>query len=107
MQADTSDLAAPPASLSAVEPIRPCSPIAPRRSAKPVVLLQRDSHLLKIDRPAGQPDNLTRIVVQGSTNIPHEWPKLTVNPARPGVFSCQTVQFVSKTVTPCPAPLAP
>jgi hypothetical protein len=107
MQADMWDPAAPPASLSAFEPIKAVLADRAEAFAKPVVLLQGDSHLLKIDRPAGQPDNLTRIVVQGSTNLPHEWTKLTVNPARPGIFSCQTVQFVTKTVTPCPAPLAP
>jgi hypothetical protein len=55
-------------------------------------------------RPAGQP---TRIVVQGSTNLPHEWSRIKIDPSRPGVFSCQTIEFVTKTVTPCPAPLAP
>jgi hypothetical protein len=58
----------------------------------------------KVDRPAGMPDNLTRVVVQGSTNLPHEWTKLRVDPSRPGVFSCQQVEFVTKKVTPCPAP---
>jgi hypothetical protein len=46
-------------------------------------------------------------VVQGSTNTPHEWTKLTIDPARPSVFSCQTIEFVAKKVTPCPAPPAP
>lgn len=77
------------------------------RFGKPVLLLEGDSHLLTIDKPAGMPANLTRVVVQGSTNVPHEWTKLTVDPSRPGVFSCQTVEFVTKKVTPCPAPLAP
>jgi hypothetical protein len=74
---------------------------------KPVLLLEGDSHLLKVDHPAPMPANLTRMVVEGSTNVPHEWTKLTVDPSRPGVFSCQEVEFVTKNVTPCPAPLAP
>ena len=74
---------------------------------KPVLLMQGDSHLFKVDRPVGMPDNLTRMVVQGSTNVPHEWTKLTVDPSDAGVFSCQEIEFVTKATTPCPAPLAP
>jgi hypothetical protein len=94
-------------SPNAFDPIK--AVLAERAEAfgKPVLLLEGDSHLLTIDRPAGMPDNLTRIVVQGSTNVPHEWTKLTVDPDAPGVFSCETVQFATKKSTPCPAPLAP
>ena len=77
------------------------------RFGKPVLLLEGDSHLLKIDTPPGQPANLTRVVVEGSTNVPHEWLRLTVDPASPQVFSCQSVVFVSGAVSPCAAPLAP
>jgi hypothetical protein len=101
------DMWDPTAEQSAFEPIKAVLAERTERFAKPVLLLEGDSHVLTIDRPAGQPDNLTRIVVQGSTNVPHEWTKLKVDPSRPGVFSCQTVEFVTKKVTPCPAPLAP
>jgi hypothetical protein len=77
------------------------------RFGKPVLLLEGDSHLLKVDTPPGQPANLTRVVVQGSTNVPHEWLRLTVDPSSPSVFSCEDVVFVSGATTPCPAPLAP
>jgi len=76
------------------------------RFAKPVLLLEGDSHQLKVDTPPGQPSNLTRIVVQGSTSVPHEWLRLHVDPSKPKVFSCENVVFGSGTVTPCPAPLA-
>jgi len=75
--------------------------------AKPVLLLEGDSHLRKIDTPAGQPANLTRVVVQGSTSLPHEWLRLKVDPSSPKVFSCESVEFVSGAVSPCAAPLAP
>jgi hypothetical protein len=74
---------------------------------RPVLLLEGDSHVLKVDTPPGQPPNLTRVVVQGSTNVPHEWLRLTVDPSSPKVFSCESVVFVSGAVSPCPAPLAP
>jgi hypothetical protein len=92
---------------SAFAPIQAKIAARATRFAKPVLLMEGDSHLFLVDRPAGMPANLTRIVVQGSTNVPHEWTKLKIDPSRPGVFSCQTVEFVTKTVTPCPAPLAP
>jgi hypothetical protein len=76
------------------------------RFAKPVLLLEGDSHVLKVDTPPGQPANLTRIVVQGSTSVPHEWLRLKVDPSSPKVFSCENVVFVSGAVSPCPAPLA-
>jgi hypothetical protein len=75
--------------------------------AKPVLLLEGDSHEFKVDTPAGQPANLTRVVVQGSTSVPHEWLRLKVDPSSPKVFSCENVVFVTGAVAPCPAPLAP
>ena len=51
----------------------------------PVVLLQRDSHRYKVDRPlAGAPD-LTRIVVEGETA--QEWLRLRVDPGGDQLFS--------------------
>ena len=76
------------------------------RFGKPVLLLQGDSHQFTVDTPPGQPANLTRIVVQGSTEMPHEWLRLRVDPSKPKVFSCENVVFGSGAVTPCPAPLA-
>jgi hypothetical protein len=75
--------------------------------AKPVLLLEGDSHQLRIETPAGQPPNLTRVVVQGSTSVPHEWLRLKVDPSSPQVFSCENVVFVSGAVAPCDPPLAP
>ena len=77
------------------------------RFGRPVLLLQGDSHELKVDRPDGMPPNLTRVVVQGSTSVPHEWLRLTVDPGAVGVFACENVTFVTGAVAPCPAPLAP
>ena len=97
---------------------RPCRPeafigikavIATRAASfgKPVLLLQGDSHTFTLDTPPGQPANLTRIVVQGELEQPHEWLRLKVDPSSARVFSCENVEFVTGTVFPCPAPLAP
>jgi hypothetical protein len=37
--------------------------------------------------------NLTRITVQGSTNLPNEWLKLTVDPSTPNVFTWGNVCY--------------
>ena len=105
MQADMWDGAA--ADQTAFIPIKAVIADRAARFGKPVALLQGDSHELTVDRPAGQPANLVRIVVQGSTSIPHEWLRLRIDTSRAGVFSCENVVFSSGTVTPCPAPLAP
>jgi Calcineurin-like phosphoesterase len=66
--------------------------------AKPVLLLEGDSHVFIADKPLekGNPlhgvtinvPNLTRIVVQGSTTTPRtEWLRVHVDPATPEVFS--------------------
>jgi hypothetical protein len=107
MQADMWDTTAPPANLTAFEPIKAVIADRAERFGRPVLLLQGDSHLLKVDRPAGQPDNVARIVVQGSTNQPRLWTKLEVDPSRAGVFSCEQVEYRTGLATPCPAPLAP
>jgi hypothetical protein len=65
---------------------------------KPVLLIEGDSHVFKVDNPmaAGDPvhgvttpvPNLTRIVVQGSTTAPlSEWVRLHVDPAATPPFS--------------------
>ncbi|MDK2741951.1 MAG: hypothetical protein NDI90_03475 [Nitrospira sp. BO4] len=88
----------------------------------PVLLLNGDTHLFRVDRPLDPTDrtgcvntttttgcaggvvlspihstqpvpNLTRITVQGSTNVPNEWLKLTINPTAPNVFTYQNVCY--------------
>lgn len=106
MQADMWD-GDPVKDQSAFAPIKAVLADRAARFGKPVLLLEGDSHQFKVDTPPGQPANLTRIVVQGSTSMPHEWLRLHVDPAAPRVFSCENVVFAAGTVTPCPAPLAP
>ena len=105
MQADMWD--GPTAEQSAFIAIKAVLADRAARFAKPVLLLEGDSHELTIDTPPGQPANLTRIVVQGSTSVPHEWVRLKVDPATPTVFSCEIVVFGSGAISPCAAPLAP
>jgi hypothetical protein len=105
MQADMWD--GPPSNQTAFAAIKAVLADRAARFGKPVLLLEGDSHLLKIDTPPGQPANLTRVVVEGSTNVPHEWLRLTVDPSSPQVFSCESVVFVTGAVSPCAAPLAP
>jgi hypothetical protein len=77
------------------------------RFAKPVLLMEGDSHLFLVDRPAGMPANVTRFVVQGSTNTPRLWLRLHVDGSASQPFSCENVEYRTGAVTPCPAPLAP
>ena len=37
--------------------------------------------------------NLTRITVQGSTNVPHEWLRLTIDPRASDVFTAENVVY--------------
>jgi hypothetical protein len=74
---------------------------------KPVLLLNGDSHLYESDRPLADPSgwgsqlygvtvpvpNLVRVTVQGSTNVPHEWLRLHVDPQSADVFSWENVVF--------------
>ncbi|HWH94331.1 MAG TPA: esterase-like activity of phytase family protein [Baekduia sp.] len=78
-----------------------------RRFHKPVLLLNGDSHLYETDFPLADPTaanskiygidasvpNLRRLTVQGSTNQPHEWLKLRVDPNSPAIFSWQNMPF--------------
>jgi hypothetical protein len=107
MQADMWDSSAVPAELTAFEPIKAVPAERAERFGKPVLLLEGDSHLFKVDTPADMPANLTRLVVEGSTNTPHEWLRLHMSAKTPQVFSCENVTFQTGLVTPCPAPLAP
>jgi len=107
MQADMWDASAPPTALSAFEPIKAVLAERVEKFAKPVLLLEGDSHLFRIDTPAGMPANLTRVIVQGATSTPRAWLRLHVDPRTESVFSCENVTFQTGTVTPCPSPLAP
>jgi hypothetical protein len=73
---------------------------------RPVLLLNGDTHLYFTDHPLADPSsatgvihhtqavpNLTRIVVQGSTNTPAEWLRLIIDPRKPQVFSWQNVVY--------------
>jgi len=80
---------------------------------RPVLLLNGDSHLFEADHPLADPNsptglihgtpavpNLTRITVQGSTNKPREWLRLTIDPHTPGVFSWENVVYCDDTTCP-------
>jgi hypothetical protein len=73
---------------------------------RPVLLLNGDTHLYRQDKPLADPKsatglihntpavpNLTRIVVQGSTNSPAEWLRLTVDPRAAQPFSWKNVAY--------------
>jgi hypothetical protein len=73
---------------------------------QPVLLLNGDSHVFEVDHPLAVPTtatglihktrpvpNLTRITVQGSTNKPGEWLRLTIDTRIPGVFSWKNVPY--------------
>ena len=73
---------------------------------RPILLLNGDSHIYGADRPLADAtsvtgmihhtqavSNLTRITVQGSTNLPNEWLKLTIDPSMPNVFTWSNVCY--------------
>jgi hypothetical protein len=81
---------------------------------RPVLLLNGDSHLFEVDHPLADPvsatgaihrtqavPNLTRITVQGSTNAPAEWLRLTIDPRKPEVFSWVNVPYCKDPLTSC------
>jgi hypothetical protein len=88
-----------------------------RHFGGPVLLINGDSHLYEVDHPLtaafyANPatvgdfhhvgfavPNLTRITVQGSTNTPHEWLRLTIDPRAPGIFSWENVIYCA--IDPC------
>jgi len=80
---------------------------------RPVLLLNGDSHLFEADRPLADPGsstgvihgtpavpNLKRITVQGSTNKPREWLRLTIDPDSPAVFTWRNVVYCDDTTCP-------
>ncbi len=62
---------------------------------RPVLVLDGDSHVFKVDRPLldSRPPvpNLTRVVVQGGESSPRGWLKLNVAPTTPDVFTWNSV----------------
>jgi hypothetical protein len=73
---------------------------------RPVLLINGDSHVYKADHPLMDPHsatgkihgaqaapNLTRVTVQGSTNTPREWLRLTIDPRSPQIFSWRNVEY--------------
>jgi len=72
-----------------------------------VLLLNGDSHIYGVDKPLADPTsvtgvihhtqavpNLTRITVQGSTNQPSEWLRLTIDPKSDDIFSWDNVVYL-------------
>lgn len=81
---------------------------------RPVLLFNGDSHLFEADHPLALPGspsglihrtppvpNLTRITVQGSTNAPAEWLRLTIDTRTPGVFSWTNVPYCKDPLGSC------
>lgn len=81
---------------------------------RPVLLLNGDSHVYGADQPLANPSsatgvihntqavpNLTRITVQGSTNAPAEWLRLTIDPNTPQVFSWVNVPYCNDPLGSC------
>lgn len=84
------------------------------RFQRPVLVLNGDTHTLLVDQPLAVPTsktgsihgtppvpNLTRIVVQGSTNSPAEWLRLTIDPHDPKVFSWTNVAYCANPAGGC------
>ncbi len=81
---------------------------------RPVLLLNGDTHTYFTDKPLANPasttgiihntpavPNLTRVVVQGSTNAPAEWLRLTIDPNSAAVFSWSNVAYCATPLTGC------
>lgn len=84
----------------------------------PVLLINGDSHIYEADQPLttgfyNDPKtvgefhkvgyvvpNFTMITVQGSTNCPPEWLRLSIDPGSPQVFSWENVQYCDKSTCP-------
>ena len=103
MQADMWPDAATEIETSGFDPIVAKLARRARAFGRPVLVLQGDSHEYKADRPlrdgspahgvTTQAPNLARIVVQGSTSVPHQWLRLHVDPRKAAVFSWENVVF--------------
>jgi hypothetical protein len=84
------------------------------RFARPVLLLNGDSHLYMTDHLLADPTsstgvihhtqavlNLTRITVQGSTNAPAEWLRVTIDPRSQTPFVWQNVPYCANPLGSC------
>lgn len=85
------------------------------RFRRPVLLLNGDSHVYGADQPLADPasatglihatqavPNLTRITVQGSTNGPAEWLRVTIDPRASGQpFSWRNVPYCADPLGQC------
>ena len=90
------------------------SPGSRLQFGKPVLLINGDSHIYETDHPLANPasvrgkihntpavPNLTRITVQGSTNKPAEWLKLTIDPSKSQPFSWVNVPYCIDPLAAC------
>jgi hypothetical protein len=81
---------------------------------KPVLLFNGDTHLFQADHLLADPSspqglihrtlpvpNLTRITVQGSTNAPAEWLRVTIDTHTHGVFSWRNVPYCNDPLGSC------
>lgn len=107
MQADLWDtFAVAAAEISGYVPVVEAIAREARSFKRPVLLVQGDSHVYKEDKPlttvhpaypnAVTAPNVTRILVQGSTTLPREWLKLTLNGSGPAPLSWGRVPFTSQ-----------
>jgi hypothetical protein len=100
--------------LSEYRPIVQAIADLTQKFARPVLLLNGDSHLYMTDHPLADPSsstgmihhtqpvpNLTRITVQGSTNAPAEWLRLTIDPHSKSPFTWQNVAYCKDPLTSC------
>jgi hypothetical protein len=100
--------------LSQYQPLVQAIADATQHFAKPVLLLNGDSHLYMTDHPLADPTsstgvihhtqavpNLTRITVQGSTNAPAEWLRLTIDPHSKTPFTWENVAYCKDPLTSC------
>ena len=84
------------------------------RFHRPVLLLNGDTHLFLTDHPLADPasvqglihktpavPNLTRVVVQGSTNAPAEWLRLTIDTRKAQPFAWTNVPYCADPVVGC------
>ncbi len=79
---------------------------------RPVLVINGDTHLFLADRPLADPasitggyhhtpavPNLQRVVVQGSTNDPSQWLRITIDTSTREVFSWSNVPYCSNPST--------
>ena len=119
LQADMWDLSALPSAggdgLDAYTPFVQHLAAQTIAFGRPVLLLNGDSHLFEADHPLADPasatgvvhgtpavPNLTRITVQGSTNAPAEWLRLTIDTSsRSTPFSWTNVPYCADPSSSC------